>query len=165
LKGVARRGARTADDRDNPGGRVPPPLTYLLTLLLGLVVDRRLHVPFLPHGVARVLGWPLVGGGMALATWFARTMRGADTTLDVDKPVSSLVQNGPFRYSRNPGYLSLTMLYAGIAILRNALWAILFLPLLLLVTQRELIEREERYLQRTFGEEYLAYKRRVRRWV
>ena len=57
------------------------------------------------------------------------------------------------------------MLYAGIAILRNALWAILFLPLLLLITKRELIEREERYLERTFGEEYLAYKRRVRRWV
>ena len=57
------------------------------------------------------------------------------------------------------------MIYAGIAVLRNALWAILFLPLLLLMTQRELIEREERYLERTFGEEYLAYKRRVRRWV
>jgi protein-S-isoprenylcysteine O-methyltransferase Ste14 len=92
-------------------------------------------------------------------------MRGADTTLDVDKPASSLVQDGPFRYSRNPGYLSLAMIYAGIAILWNALWAILFLPLLVLVTQRELIEREERYLERTFGEEYLAYKRRVRRWV
>ena len=102
---------------------------------------------------------------MALATWFVRTMRDADTTLDVDKPASSLVQDGPFRYSRNPGYFSLAMLYAGIAILRNAVWAILLLPLLVLVTQRELIEREERYLERTFGEEYLAYKRRVRRWV
>ena len=57
------------------------------------------------------------------------------------------------------------MIYCGIAALRNALWAILLLPLLLVVTQRELIEREERYLERTFGEEYLAYKRRVRRWV
>src|SRR5919112_3665134 len=154
-----------ADGQDDPGGWGPPPLTYLLTLLLGLVLDSRLHVPFLPRGAARVLGWPLVGGGMALATWFVRTMRSADTTLDVDKPVSSLVQDGPFRYSRNPGYLSLAMLYAGIAILRNALWAILLLPLVLYVIQREVIEREERYLQRTFGEEYLAYKRRVRRWV
>ena len=102
---------------------------------------------------------------MALAAWFARTIHGADTTLRTDKPVSNLVQDGPFRYSRNPGYLSLAMIYAGIAILRNALWAILLLPFLLLVTQRELIEREERYLERTFGEEYLAYKRRVRRWV
>ena len=102
---------------------------------------------------------------MALAVWFARTMRSADTTLRIDKPVSSLVEDGPFRYSRNPGYLSLTMLYTGIAILRNALWAILLLPLVLYVMKREVIEREERYLQRTFGEEYLAYKRRVRRWV
>ena len=154
-----------SDEQDNPGGWLPPPLTYLLTLLFGLVLDRRLHIPFLPHGVARVLGWPLVGGGMALATWFIRTMRAADTTLDVNKPVSSLVQDGPFRYSRNPGYLSLAMIYAGIAILRNASWAILLLPLVLVVTKRELIEREERYLERAFGEEYLAYKRRVRRWV
>ena len=55
------------------------------------------------------------------------------------------------------------MIYTGIAILRNALWAILLLPLVVVVTQRELIEREERYLERTFGEEYLSYKRRVRR--
>lgn len=127
-----------ADEQDNPGGWVPPPLTYLLTLLLGLVLDSRFHVPFLPHGVTRLIGWPLVGGGMALTTWFIRTMRGADTTLDVDKPVSSLVQDGPFGYSRNPGYLSLAMIYAGICILRNALWAILLLPLVLLLTQREL---------------------------
>ncbi len=154
-----------ADDHDNPGIRVPPPLIYLLPLVLGLLLNRRLHVPFLPHGVARVLGWSLVGGGMALAVWFARTLRAADTTLRTDKPVTSLVQDGPFRYSRNPGYLSLTMLYAGIAILRNALWAILLVPLVLYVIKREVIEREERYLERTFGEEYLAYKRSVRRWV
>ena len=154
-----------ADNQDNPGIRVPPPLIYLLPLLLGLLLDRRLHVPFLPHGVARLLGWPLVGGGMALATWFIRTMRAADTTLDVNKPVSSLVQDGPFRYTRNPGYVCLAMTYAGIASLRNSLWAILPLPLVLYVIQREVIGREERYLESTFGEEYLAYKERVRRWA
>ena len=154
-----------ADHQDNPGIRVPPPLIYLLALLLGLLLNRRLHVPFLSRGVARVLGWPLVGGGMALAVWFARTIHGADTTLRTDKPVSNLVQEGPFRYSRNPGYLALTMLYAGIAVRRNALWMIVMLPLVVYVIQREVIEREERYLERTFGEEYLGYRRRVRRWV
>ena len=153
------------DGQDTPGIWVPPPLVYLLALLLGLLLDRRAHVPFVPRGVARVLGWPLVGGGMALAAWFARTMRGADTTLRTDKPVSRVVQDGPFRYSRNPGYLSLTMLYAGIAVRRNALWIIVMLPLVVYVIQREVIEREERYLERTFGEEYLGYRRRVRRWV
>jgi protein-S-isoprenylcysteine O-methyltransferase Ste14 len=153
------------DGPDNPGIRVPPPLVYLLALLLGLLLDRRAHLPILPRGVSRSLGWPLVGGAMALAAWFARTMRSADTTMHIDKPVSRVVQDGPFRYSRNPGYLSLTMLYAGIAVLRNALWAIVLLPLVVYVIQREVIEREERYLERTFGEEYLAYKARVRRWV
>jgi len=57
------------------------------------------------------------------------------------------------------------MIYAGIAVLRNALWAILFLPLVLYMTQREVIGREERYLERNFGEEYLTYKAQVRRWV
>src|SRR5215210_4146066 len=99
-----------ADDQDSPGIRVPPPLIYLLALLLGLLLNRRLHVPFLSRRGARVLGWPLVGGGMALAAWFARTLHRADTTLRTDKRVSSLVQHGPLRYSRNPGYLSLTMI-------------------------------------------------------
>jgi len=79
------------DERDNPGIQVPPPLIYLGPLVAGLLLNRRLQVPFLSRGVARVLGWPLVGGGMALAVWFARTIHGADTTLRTDKPVSSLV--------------------------------------------------------------------------
>ena len=78
---------------------------------------------------------------------------------------SRVVQDGPFRYSRNPGYLALAMIYAGIAVHRNALWAIVLLPLVLYAIEREVIEREERYLERTFGEEYLDYKARVRRWV
>src|SRR3712207_7702939 len=77
-----------SDERDKPGIRVPPPLIYLLALLLGLLLDRRMHVPFLPREVARLLGWPLVGGGMTLAAWFARTMRSADTTMHINKPVS-----------------------------------------------------------------------------
>ena len=153
------------DERDNPGFLVPPPLTYLLTLVLGLVLDRRSHVPLLPRGVARILGWPLLGGGVLLNGWFNLTMRRADTPIDPRKPVSKLTTEGPFRYTRNPAYLSLTMVYVGIALLRNALWAILLLPLVLFAIQRDQIEREERYLERTFGEEYLAYKERVRRWV
>ena len=153
------------DGQDTPGIWLPPPLVYVLALLVGLLLDRRVHAPFLPRGVARLLGWPLVGGAMALAAWFARTMRGADTTMHINKPVSRVVQDGPFRYSRNPGYLALTMIYAGIAVLRNALWAVVLLPLVLHVIEREVIEREERYLERSFGEEYLAYKARVRRWV
>ena len=92
-------------------------------------------------------------------------MREAEAPIRTDKPVPRLTTGGPFRYSRNPAYLALAMIYAGIASLRNSLWAILPLPLVVYVIQRKVIGREERYLERTFGEEYLAYKRRVRRWV
>ena len=154
-----------ADNQDNPGIRVPPPLIYLVPLAAGLVLDRRLHLPFLPRGVARGLGWSLLGGGVTLNAWFLKTIRKADVPIRTDKPVPRLTTEGPFRYSRNPSYLALALIYAGIASLRNSLWAMLLLPPVIMVMQREVIGREERYLERAFGEEYLAYKAQVRRWV
>ena len=154
-----------ADDQDDPGIRVPPPLIYLLPLILGLLLNRRAPLPFLPRSAARGLGWPLIGGGVVLNGWFLRTIRDADVPIRTDKPVPRLTTEGPFRYSRNPSYLALAMIYAGIAVLRNSPWAILFLPVVLVVIRREVIGREERYLERTFGEEYRDYKTRVRRWV
>jgi protein-S-isoprenylcysteine O-methyltransferase Ste14 len=152
-------------EQDSPGIRVPPPLIYLLALASGLLLDRKAHVPFLPRRVARILGWPLVGGGVGLSGWTIWTMRAAETTMRPDKPVSNLIREGPFRYTRNPLYLSDAMIYAGIAVLRNSLWAVVLLPLAMFVIQREVMGREERYLERTFGEEYLDYKARVRRWI
>jgi protein-S-isoprenylcysteine O-methyltransferase Ste14 len=84
----------------------------------------------------------------------------AGAPIRTDKPVPRLATDGPFRYTRNPGYLSLAMFYAGIASLANALWAILLLPVTLFV-----IEREERYLERKFDEEHLRYKVWGRRWI
>ena len=92
-------------------------------------------------------------------------MRKADAPVSTNRPELRLFTEGPFRYTRNPGYLAMAMIYAGVATWRNALWAILLLPLVLYVTQRAVIGREERYLERTFGEEYLTYKARVHRWV
>jgi protein-S-isoprenylcysteine O-methyltransferase Ste14 len=165
LEALAKEVTSARDEADTPGIKVPPPLIYLLPLLLGSLLDRTSHIPFLPHRVGRIIGWPIVGGGVLLGGWFGRTMRQADAPVHTDKPVPRLTTEGPFRYTRNPGYLALTMVYAGIAVLRNSLWAILLLPLVVVVIQREVIGREERYLERTFGEEYLAYKARVRRWV
>ncbi len=158
------------DERDNPSIRVPPPPIYVLALLLALVLDRNVTRPLTrPLLAARGGARPRLAacGRRDGARGVVRSddARRRHYAIRIDKPVSSLVQNGPFRYSRNPGYVALAMIYAGIAVLRNALWAMLLLPLVVYVIQREVIEREERYLERTFGEEYLAYKARVRRWV
>ncbi len=128
---------------------------------MGLLLDRRAHLPFLPRGAARGLGWMLLGGGAVLNGWFLKTMRDAEAPIRTDKPVPRLTTEGPFRYSRNPSYLALAAIHAGIAVLRNSLWVMLLLPLVVYVIQHEVIGREERYLERTFGEEYLDYKGRV----
>lgn len=153
------------DGRDNAGVVAPPPLVYLFPLLLGLVLNRKIGAPFLPSGATRLVGLPLVAGGFSLGAWFFRTLRGAGTPVDPREPVAVLVTGGPYRYSRNPGYLSMAMIYAGVASLANSLPSILLLPVALRLIRSGVIEREERYLERLFGEEYLAYKARVRRWI
>lgn len=153
-----------ADERGNAEVVAPPPLIYLAPLLLGLLFNRRFPVPFLPGGFRGVLGGPLLGGGVWLMGWFFVTMRRANTPIDLREPASSLVTtDGPFRYTRNPAYLALAVIYVGMASVANALWAILLLPATLYVLRRGVIEREERYLEHKFGEEYLRYKARVRR--
>jgi protein-S-isoprenylcysteine O-methyltransferase Ste14 len=154
-----------ADERDNAGVVAPPPLIYLGSLVLGLVLNRRHPIAFLPRTIARALGWSLVGGGVLLLGWFEQTIHRAGTPASPYKPVSGIATEGPFRYTRNPAYLAMATIYAGISSLANALWAILLLPAALVVVQRGVIEREERYLERKFGEEYLRYKERVRRWI
>lgn len=76
-----------------------------------------------------------------------------------------IVQHGPYRLSRNPMYLSLAVIVLGIALAVNTVWLVAVLPVLLLWLQRGVIHREERYLARRFGEEYQAYRSRVRRWI
>ena len=154
-----------SDEQDKAGIIAPPPLIYLVPLVFGLLLNRKFPIPFLPRTLARNLGWPLLSTGVLLLGWFGSAMRHAGTPASPYKPVSHIVTEGPFRYSRNPAYVAMTMIYTGIASLANALWAILLLPVALLVIQRGVIEREEHYLERKFGEEYSSYKTRVRRWI
>jgi protein-S-isoprenylcysteine O-methyltransferase Ste14 len=92
-----------ATDRITRASRYPRPRCICLPYSLwvfGLLLDRRLHIPFLARRVGRVIGSSLIGGRVALPAWFVRTMRGAETTIRIDKPVSGLLQDGPFRYTR-----------------------------------------------------------------
>ncbi len=70
---------------------VPPPLIYLGPLFFGLLLGKAIPLPFMPRGLSRAVGWPLFGGGVALAWWFASTLRSAETTIRIDRPVSRLV--------------------------------------------------------------------------
>ena len=132
------------DEQDKAGVIAPPPLIYVGALLFGLLLGRRFPIGPLPPKMARGFGLSLLGGGALLLSWFEIAMRQADTPASPYKPVERIATQGPFHYSRNPGYLAMAMIYMGIASLANALWAILLLPVALLGIQRGVIEREER---------------------
>ena len=153
------------NNTDNPGVIAPPPLIYSGALAAGLLANRRYHMPFLPHRFARTLGWPLVVGGLVIGFLGEREMRRAETNVDPYKPATAVVTGGPFRFTRNPLYLSMTLIYGGISALANALPAALLLPIVLRLMQQGVIEREERYLERKFGDEYVHYKLGTPRWI
>ncbi len=150
---------------NNPGVIAPPPLIYAGALAIGLLANVLYPILFLPRGLSRVLGWPLIVGGLAIGSLGFREMKRAGTNVDPREPTTVIVTGGPYRFTRNPLYLSMTLIYAGITALANALPSALLLPAVLAVMQRGVIEREERYLERKFGDEYLGYKARVRRWI
>jgi protein-S-isoprenylcysteine O-methyltransferase Ste14 len=153
------------DNADNPGVIAPPPLIYAGALAAGLLVNRRYHIPILPRRVTWKLGAPLVACGLAVGFLGAREMRRAETNVDPYKPATAVVTGGPFRFTRNPLYVSMTLIYGGIAAVANALPAALLLPIVLRLMRRGVIEREERYLERKFGDEYIEYKVGTPRWI
>jgi protein-S-isoprenylcysteine O-methyltransferase Ste14 len=154
-----------AEPPDRPGVLVAPPLLYGAGLIVGLLLEWATPLPGVPGSVTWPVGVALLVAGAALAAWFVSAFRRARTPVDVRRPTRSIVTDGPFRFSRNPGYLSLTIIYLGISVLADALWPIVVLPGVVLLVQRTVIEREERYLERKFGDDYLRYKLRTRRWL
>jgi protein-S-isoprenylcysteine O-methyltransferase Ste14 len=153
------------DILDTPGVIAHPPLIYAGGLSAGVLASYFLPVTFVPRTLARVLGWLLISSGLILGFLGDRALRNAGTNINFYEPVTTIVVEGPYRYTRNPLYLASALIYAGIAVRLNGLCAVLLLPLVLGVVDRGVIEREERYLERKFGEEYLRYKAQVRRWI
>ncbi|MFL6031251.1 MAG: methyltransferase family protein, partial [Rubrobacteraceae bacterium] len=116
---------------DNPGVIAPPPLIYAGALAMGLLANRRYRLAILPRSLSRMLGWPLIASGLAVGYLGFREMKGAGTNLDPREPTTTIVTGGPFRFTRNPLYLSMTLIYGGITALANALPAALLLPVVL----------------------------------
>jgi protein-S-isoprenylcysteine O-methyltransferase Ste14 len=150
---------------DNPGVRIPPPIVYLAAFLAGLGLQRLAPLPFLPRPIALGLGGALSACGFAVTLAAIPTMLRGHGTLNTSAASAALVTSGPYRFSRNPMYVGLTLLYAGLACAFSVVWALPLLILALLDTTMRVIAPEERYLERNFGEAYRGYKARVRRWL
>jgi protein-S-isoprenylcysteine O-methyltransferase Ste14 len=134
----------------------------------GWLLYRAFPLPFTGSAgrlAGALAGWLLVALGAGLSVWALATFRGARTAIRPSRPASTLVAHGPFRLSRNPMYLGLTLLYLGVMPLVNSVWGRLFLPVVIVILHLTIIRREERYLAATFGGAYDEYRRRVRRWL
>lgn len=150
--------------KDVPGVVTAPPLIYLAPLLVGILRDRQ-RTTVQPKAVTRVLGLSLSGTGLAIGLQASWRFRRAHTPLEPWQPTTALVTAGIYRRTRNPIYLAFALTYAGAALLASSRTALGLLPAVVVVVNRGVISREERYLEQKFGEEYRAYCRRVRRWI
>jgi len=158
-------GTMAEENKDIAGVIALPPLIYLGPLVVGLVLHAVRPIAIVPRVLSRVLGVALIGSALAVGATAFAALRRADTPPDPREPTQAIVATGPYRFTRNPIYLAFTLLYAGITLVANARWPALLLPAVLIVMRRGVIDREERYLEQRFGDEYRQYKARVRRWV
>jgi protein-S-isoprenylcysteine O-methyltransferase Ste14 len=152
-------------ERDAPGVIAPPPLIYLAGLAIGFGLDALLPSASLPGPVALPVGGALLVTGGALARSFFRALARAGTPISPYDAPTKLVTTGPYRLTRNPGYLGMALAYAGIAVVTQSPWVLVPLPVVLVLIDRGVISREERYLEGKFGEAYRSYKARTRRWL
>jgi protein-S-isoprenylcysteine O-methyltransferase Ste14 len=156
-----------AVEPDSAGVRFPPPFVYLGALLLGLAAER--FVTLRSFGIDWLLlvatGALLFVAGAAMMLAAAGLFRRLGTNVPPSQPTTLIATTGPYRWTRNPMYLGMALIYAGLAIGFDGPIALALLPLVLIVIQTQVIAREERYLEAKFGDDYRRYKAEVRRWL
>lgn len=147
------------------GIRVPPPLYYVAGFLAGVALEAAFPIDRPPLAIT------LIGAAIGFAGWLALdgaamvSFGRAGTSMIPMRPSTALVTTGPYRFTRNPMYLGMAFLYAGIAFAVGLIWPLIVLPVVLLAVDRLVIAREEPYLLGLFGEPYREYTARVRRWL
>jgi protein-S-isoprenylcysteine O-methyltransferase Ste14 len=142
-----------------------PPAVALAALAVGVVLHLVVPVEIVPGLATWVLGIPVAIVSLALFLASVREFSRHGTPVRGTEPVITIVATGPYRFSRNPIYLSFVLLHLGIALTANRLWILLMVIPTLLYLSLGVIAREESYLARKFGNEYGGYRNSVRRWL
>ena len=151
--------------KDTAGVIAPPPVIYFAFLLIGLGADALWPVAVLPQAPRYAAAAAVIALSLALVISAFRQFRRHKTSFKPHEPSTALITEGPYRYSRNPMYLALSLLYAGLGIAADSPWTLALLAPLLIVMHYGVILREERYLERKFADDYRRYKATVRRWL
>jgi len=155
-------------ENDRPGVIAFPPLIWLVIVVASLLVHffaGSVAMSIFPRVVSILSGIVLVIIGPLLAIPAALAMKAAGTNVHPSQPTTTIVRRGPYRFTRNPMYLALCLLQIALGFFLNDWITLLFVIPLALILHFGVILREERYLEAKFGEQYLALKRSVRRWI
>ena len=153
------------DGNDAPNVKIIPPLVYLVGIVIGFLATIWMPTKVVPNSVAWTVGGILIFCGAVLAGGAILKFKDVGTTVRPDRAASTLVIAGPYKITRNPMYLGLALVYLGIAIAGQSVWALILLPVVLAIIQRRAIEPEEAFLEKRFGANYISYKEMVRRWL
>jgi len=145
---------------------IRPPLAWGLAVIAGLALNWLVPLPFLPADLpAGWLGAMVIVLALALFAWAIVTITRAGSNVPTNRPTTTIVESGPYRFTRNPVYLGMFLGLIGLAIAFENLWLLMMLVAFALVIRYGVVPREEAYLERKFGNVYRGYRSRVRRWL
>jgi len=144
---------------------VNPILIYLGLAAAAILLQRVFSLPIIPAAVGHVLGIIFLALNFGFGLTALIGMVRVKTSPNPDRPSTTLVMSGPYRFTRNPMYFGLTLLFAGLLTFFQISWGLLLIPLVIWLITAWVIIPEEKYMQEKFGEEYLIYKSKVRRWI
>jgi protein-S-isoprenylcysteine O-methyltransferase Ste14 len=146
--------------------RIPPPLVFLAAILVGVALGFVAPIPLgLSLGVRTALALVLIGAGLAFGFPAFARMRSTGQNPAPWTSTPEIIGGGAYRLSRNPMYVGMSLFQAGIGVAAANGWILLLVPVSMAVVHATAIRHEEAYLERKFGETYLAYRRSVRRWL
>lgn len=153
--------------KDNPGVYIPPPLFYVLTFFVAVFIQSKFPIndsSFHLQAI-KILGIVFIVISLFFLIRSLRQFFQTKNSLMTIRPAFSLQINGIYNITRNPMYVGLAIVYLGITCFIGNWWNVILFPVLLLFVQEYIIKHEEKYLERRFGQEYLNYKYKVRRWL
>ena len=152
-------------DPDHAPVRVPAPFIYAGFIVVAMLLHVLLPLPAPLPGIVRGLGLATVVAGLVLGVLAVMRMRRAHTSVSPHQPTTSLVTDGPFRFTRNPIYLGFFLVFLGFTFLAGTLWGVVLAPLAPVTVNYLVIGAEESYLHGKFADRYAEYKSRVRKWI
>ena len=145
--------------------KIEPPVLLLMHVIAVILLRWLVPLPFVLPKLLEWLGYVLILLGIGLGAGAVSRFRRAHTTTKPHESASTIVTTGPYRFTRNPIYLGLVCMLIGFSFAFRTYWGLILSPLFIALMNTLVIQHEEAYLEKKFGEMYTSYKSRVRRWL